>query len=441
MEQDWIALVQEAGVVGAGGAGFPTHVKLRAQADTVIINGAECEPLLRADQQLMATKAAALLDGLEAIRACVGAGRGVVALKKHYHDAIAALETHLPSHPKLELHMLGSYYPAGDEQLVVYEVTGRIIPEGGIPLAVGTVVVNVETALNVKAALEGKPVVDKTLTVTGAVRTPMTMTVPLGIAVGEAIGIAGGAVISDFRVVNGGPMMGAITALDKAVTKTTKGLIVLPSDHPVLQSLGKDMARMLREAGTACMQCSLCTELCPRALLGHRIHPHKLMRLAGYVRFLDPTYSPENAFLCSGCRLCEYACVMGLQPWKFNAALKAEMAKQGVRNSLNQTPQRVDPFRNGKRYPIGKLIAQLGLTDYDRPAPLDERPQAPFRRVALPLRQGVGAPAEAICRVGERVERGQLIAQPPEGVLGAKLHASIAGRVADVNADSIVITA
>ena len=195
---------------------------------------------------------------------------------------------------------------------------------------------------------------------------------------------------------------------------------------------------MLRDAGAACMQCSLCSEVCPRGLLGHRIQPHKMMRLAAYGSLCDPAYTPMNAYLCCGCRLCEYACVMGLQPWKLNGMLKGEMGKKGVRNSLHEQPQQAAPFRDFKRYPVHKLIQQLGLSAYDVPAPLEET-QFHSTSVTLPLSQGVGAPAQPVVKEGDRVERGALIAVIPEGKLGANLHASMSGTVAAVTEKEIVI--
>lgn len=440
MSENLIAQVQSAGVVGAGGAGFPTHVKLNAKADTVIINGAECEPLLRVDQQLMDRQAEKLLAALDLIVDHVGAEKGVVALKEHYHAAAESLKKALPAHPKLSVHLLGAFYPAGDEQVIVYEVTGRIVPEGGIPLAVGVVVTNVETALNVLDASEGKPVVEKYVTLTGAVRTPKTVKVPLGITVAEALALAGGPTVSDYKVVNGGPMMGKIVSVDSAVTKTTKGLIVVPAGHPLLVSLERPITDSTRRAATACMQCSLCSEVCPRHMLGHRIEPHKLMRVAAYGSLCDPEQTPMNAYLCVGCRLCEYACVMGLQPWKLNNNMKNILAGKGIRNSLNNKPEHAAPFRDYKRYPVHKLIHQLGIAAYDVDAPMDETVPA-FAKVTLPLRQGAGAPSEPVVSVGATVSKGDLIAKIPEGKLGSSIHASITGTVTAIDGDSIVIQA
>lgn len=438
MQENLTGLVERSGIVGAGGAGFPTHVKLNAQADTVIINGAECEPLLRVDQQLMVRQAARLLQCLDLLVEQVGASRGVVALKEHYHSAVEALSKELPNHPKLSIHQLGAFYPAGDEQVIVYEVTGRIVPEGGIPLNVGVVVTNVETALNIMDAVEGRPVTDKYVTLTGAVKTPKTVKVPLGITVAEALALAGGPTVDDYRVINGGPMMGQLVSPDSAITKTTKGLIVVPAGHPLLLSLERPVSESTRRAATSCMQCSLCSEVCPRGLLGHRIQPHKLMRLAGYGSMCDPEQTPMNAYLCCGCRLCEYACVMGLQPWKLNANLKNILGKHGIRNSLKNKPEHAAPFRSLKRYPVHKLIHQLGLSAYDVEAPMEET-AAQFQKVTLPLKQNAGVPSEPVVKVGDEVQKGDLIARIPEGKLGANLHASISGKISAIDNGGITI--
>ncbi len=438
MQENLTNLVENSGVVGAGGAGFPTHVKLNAKADTVIINGAECEPLLRVDQQLMAMEAERLLTALDLIVEQVGATQGVVAMKEHYHTAAQALQAKLSNHPKLSVHLMGAFYPAGDEQVIVYEVTGRIVPEGGIPLNVGVVVTNVETALNVLDAMDGKTVTDKYISLTGAVKQPKTVKVPLGITVAEALALAGGSTVAEYQVINGGPMMGKIVSVDSFITKTTKGLIVVPKGHSLLESLERPVSVSLRQAATACMQCSLCSEVCPRGLIGHRIQPHKLMRLAGYGSMCDPTQTPMNAYLCCGCRLCEYACVMGLQPWKLNGNLKEILGKQGIKNTLNNKPEKGDPFRSYKKYPVHKLVVQLGIKAYDVDAPMMET-GVTFQKVTLPLRQNVGAPAEPVVQVGDTVQKGDCIAKIPEGKLGANLHASISGKITAVTADSIKI--
>ncbi|MFZ5975533.1 MAG: SLBB domain-containing protein, partial [Bacillota bacterium] len=389
-----VSLIEKAGIVGAGGAGFPTHVKLNAKAEIVIVNGAECEPLLRVDQQLMARRAEELLRALSAVVKHVGAKQGIVALKEHYHDAADALKAELPAYPQLSIFKMGNFYPAGDEQVMVYDVTGRIVPEGGIPLNVGVIVSNVETMLQISEYMDfSRPVTDKYVTVTGEVVGPVTVRVPLGITVRECIALAGGATVNDYVVINGGPMMGKLcSSIEDPVTKTTKALIVLPKDHRLVRALGKDMNAMLREARTACMHCSLCTEVCPRNLIGHSMEPNKLIRIASYGSVCAPDDVLSTAFLCSGCRLCEYACVMDLQPWKLNSLLKDQLTQRGVKNPHKAVPKQAHPYYAYKKFPIGKLITRLGLNKYNVPAPLSEVGGA-FRRVELLTKQHIGAPS------------------------------------------------
>ena len=158
MTSDIVGRVRDAGVVGAGGAGFPTHVKLNARVDTVIGNGAACEPLLTCDQGIMAARAAEVVAGLRLAMEATGATTGIIALKAEYRDAVTALRRELSRTspgPQIRLHFLAPVYPAGDEHVLVYEVTRRLVPEAGIPLNVGVVVQNVGTLTQIAAAVRG----------------------------------------------------------------------------------------------------------------------------------------------------------------------------------------------------------------------------------------------------------------------------------------------
>lgn len=439
MEKDLLSLIKKAGIVGAGGAGFPTHAKLNAKAEYVIINGAECEPLLRVDQQLMALHTKEILDALNLVVEHVGATRGVVALKSKYKEAISSVQSIIGNYDKLQLHELENFYPAGDEQVLVYEVTGRIVPEGGIPLNVGAIVSNVETMLNIyNAYYYEKPVTDKYVTVTGEVNNTKTFKLPIGMTVREAIDLAGGTNLSDFVVINGGPMMGRIVDIDSTITKTTKGLIVLPKDHSLVKDLQKDVGVMLKDAKTSCMHCSHCSEVCPRGLIGHAIQPHKMMRIASYGSLCDNTISTVNAYLCCGCRLCEYACIMNLQPWKLNNLLKQTMKQNNIKNTCNNKPEKAHPFREFKRYPVSKLIRQLGLAKFDKKSPLEDK-VVPEDKVTILMSQHIGKPCEAVVNVGDIVEKGDLIGMVDDNSLGSNIHASISGVVKEVEANKVVI--
>nr|WP_312577221.1 4Fe-4S dicluster domain-containing protein [Sedimentibacter sp.] len=439
MEKNMLDLVKNAGIVGAGGAGFPTHVKINSKAQYIIINGAECEPLLRVDQQLMASRSNELLEGLNLIMEHTGAEKGFIALKEKYKPAIENINSIIGKYKDISLYTLGNFYPAGDEQVLVYEVTKRIVPEGGIPLNVGVIVINVETVLNIyDAYYKEKPVTNKYVTVTGEVKNQVTLNVPIGITVREAINLAGGSATDDYVVINGGPMMGKVVDADSLITKTTKGLIVLPKNHSLVVDLDKDISQSLKESRTACMHCSLCTEVCPRNLLGHRLEPNKLIRLESYTSVRNETLIPMSAFLCCECRLCEYACVMNLQPWKVNSFLKGSMAKSGIRSNLNNVPKSAHPFRDYKKYPVHRLIYKLGLDKYDKSAPLDDMSKE-FNKVTIPLKQHIGVSSIAVVNVGDVVEKGDLIGDIPDSKMGSKVHASITGTITEINDNTIII--
>lgn len=205
------------GVVGAGGAGFPTHVKMQARAECFILNAAECEPLLHKDKELLQHHTAQIIAGMKIARDMVGASRCVIGVKNKYEQVIAKLEKALPK--GFEVMPLRDTYPAGDEFILVYDVTGRVIPPGGLPLDVGCVVNNVETMLNLGG--DG-PVTHKFLTVVGAVPNPCTIRVPVGISIREAIDAAGGPLPPEYAVILNGVMMGKLcTDLSTPVTKTT----------------------------------------------------------------------------------------------------------------------------------------------------------------------------------------------------------------------------
>jgi Na+-translocating ferredoxin:NAD+ oxidoreductase RnfC subunit len=438
-----IELVESAGVVGAGGAGFPAAVKLKANPEFILVNGAECEPLLKVDQQLAKTEAPKLAQALDILVEALGAKEGVFALKEKYQGALKALSREISARPRLSTRALGNYYPMGDEQVLVYEVLGRIVPEGDLPLACGALVINVETLLNIAASIFGEgPVTAKYLTVTGEVKNPATFLAPVGAAISDLVAAAGGATVPDPVAINGGPMMGKLeTDFSAPVTKTTKGLIVLSSSHPRANSKALSMASMMRTARTACCHCMYCTELCPRYLLGHRLHPDKVMRIASYGHMGEPPSQCGEAFLCCECGLCEQACVMGLQPWRLNRELKMSLGPEIRDGFKKEAPSAANRFRELRRYPIPRLIQKLGLGAYESiKAPLAPYPGLP-KKVKLMLKQHLGAPSSPVVGVGDKVATGQLVASPPKGALGANIHASIEGVVRDVSEKAVTIEA
>jgi Na+-translocating ferredoxin:NAD+ oxidoreductase RnfC subunit len=432
-----VSKVRAAGVVGAGGGGFPTHVKIDTPVEIVLANGAECEPLLHCNQELMIRKARTILDGLSCVQRATGAKRTYVCLKKKYQRAIEAFEKGGVGQDG-ELFLLEDFYPAGDEFVLVYEVTRRMVPEAGIPLNVGVVVSNVESLYNVANAMNGDPVTHRMLTVTGAVHDPVTISVPLGTSASECIAVAGGARIDEFSILAGGPMMGKLVGPGYPIQKTTSGIVVLPSDHPVVQKKKLEIRDIVRRAKAACIQCFSCTEMCPRYLLGHRLEPHKIMRSASYGR--ADTDILTQAILCCECGVCElYACPMFLSPREMNVILRAKFGEEGIRWPDRERDFKAYPTREGRKIPIARLMSRLGVSQYDRPAPFQEMTHQPDR-VEIPLNQHTGAAAVPVVKVGDRVDVGQPVGEIPENRLGARVHASIRGRVTAID-ETVVVEA
>ncbi len=423
-----VELVKNAGVVGAGGAGFPTHIKLSAKVDTVIANGAECEPLLRCDQQMMALYAERVVRGIQLVVESTGAKNGIIALKEKYHKATESLEREISklSQKNISIFHLGNFYPAGDEFVLVYEVTGKIIPEGGLPLDVGLVVDNVVTLMNIANAVDGKPVTDRPLTVCGSVKNPLTAFFPVGTLISEVIKFAGGSPLAEYTVLDGGPMMGTIVPENASITKKTSGILVLPSDSEVVYQ--KSNKHAVKQIKSACEQCQDCTEICPRFLLGHGLECHKIQRSTSAGLQDNITM----AFMCCECGLCDWVCPVKLLPRRINQESKKLLFKQGIKNPHHKTPPAVHPMREYRRVPIERVLGRLDLIKYDKPAPFTDK-KFDISEVKIPLRQNAGVSAEAIVKVGDVVKKGQLIAKIPEGKLSANIHASIDGKVTEVS--------
>lgn len=444
-----IEQILEAGIVGCGGAGFPTHIKYKGSIEQLIVNGAECEPLLHTDRYIMRTFASRLITTVAVLKKEFDIPKCVIALKGGYTAEVAALQSAIRAqNAPVELYLLDSFYPAGDEQILVYEVTRKVVPPAGIPIDVGCVVSNVATILAIGDAMDGKPFTHKYLTVSGEVETPMILHVPLGTPLTACIEQAGGAVLTDYCVLLGGPMMGKVITGEKAeaavVTKTISGIILLPADHIIVQRQQIDISRMVSRARAACIRCSQCTELCPRHLLGHPIEPHKLMRriaLEGKIENIPPGDTVmKSALLCSECGVCEaVACPMGLQPRRINAAVKQLLGKQGVRYPKGEMQEKVNPMREARRPATSRVAARAGVWKYQNYR-IEQFSELSVAMVRLPLSQHIGAKCEPIVKTGERVEVGQMIARSPEGKLGTTLHASISGTVS-CSEDTIIISA
>lgn len=435
--------IREAGIVGAGGAGFPTHVKLKAKAEWFIVNAAECEPLIETDKYLCRTYADRIVAAAVIVAGHLQAEHTVIALKKKYRAEIDALRAAIDkAGAAIEICEMGVFYPAGNEQTMVQFVTGKTVPERGLPLDVGAVVDNVGTLLGIYDAMtEGKSVSSKYLSVVGEVREAIMIHTPIGTPITQCIEAAKPH-LTDYAVIVGGPMMSRVLSdrgaiRNAVVTKTTGNLIVLPRDHYLITRAGRPIERIRAQARTACIQCRMCTDLCPRYQIGHQIRPHMVMRNL----YREQTISSNEEFLrafgdaanCCSCGVCEmFACPMGLSPRKVNEYMKGAQRERGLQPERNMKPE-ARPELDMRRIPTERLIARLGLSAYSglhAHTCIELSPDEVF----VPFAQHIGKPAQPVCKAGDAVNKGDLIAQAAEGALSANIHAGITGVITEVSA-------
>lgn len=291
-----VAAIQDGGVVGLGGAAFPTHVKLSpppdTQLETLIINGAECEPYLTSDHRTMAEYPERVHFGIRIMMQCLGVQRAMIGIEKNKPDAIDALERTLPGDLDVTIYPLTVKYPQGAEKMLIQTLLGREVPSGQLPLNVGVIVQNVGSVAAIAEIFEtGLPVVERIVTVTGrGVKNPANLIVPVGTKVGDLIEACGGLSDDASEIVFGGPMMGTPQSnLDTPIVKGTTGVVVLSK------------AESRRRASYPCIHCGRCLDACPVFL-----NPQRLGELARMERFEE--MEAHHLTDCMLCGCCSYAC-------------------------------------------------------------------------------------------------------------------------------------
>ena len=433
-------LMRDSGIVGCGGAGFPSYAKLNKNADTLVINCAECEPLLRLHRQLIEKRACEIMQTAETIATTIGAKQVIIGIKAAYTKAVETLKANIGKFPLVKLCLLKEVYPAGDELILIYETTGRVVQPGKLPISVGVIVYNVETIYNVYKALQGKPVTHKYVTITGEVNDPRTFYAPIGSKIYGLIKRSGGSSIEDPAILIGGPMMGYLGNDQDVITKTTNAIIVLPKNHPVVLRKRTKVGFDLKRAMAACCQCNYCTDLCPRHLLGHPIDPAAFMRVVSNEDnknakpYMDIKY-------CSSCGVCEaFACQQGLSPRALISAVKNRFKAAGVAYPNFEGTATPLADRELKRVPLERLRNRLDLEKYNHPAPIYVDP-INAKEVVIKLNQHIGVPAKPLVKVNDLVKEGDIIASTESSSMGVNIHASIDGTVIEVSDGHITIRA
>ncbi len=313
--QDIIKKIAEAGIVGLGGATFPTHVKLSVpagkKAEMLVINGVECEPFLTSDHRLMLEKGHELMIGIQILMKALNVPKAMVGIEANKPDAVSHLQSLAKSYSGIEVQPLKVKYPQGGEKQLIKALTGCEVPSGGLPIDIGAVVHNVGTALAVYEAVQkNKPLVERIVTVTGKnLAHPSNFLVRIGTPVSALIAAAGGLPDDTGKVVSGGPMMGkAVSSIDVPVTKGTSGILVIPA------------AESKRKPEGVCIRCAKCVSVCPMGL-----EPYLLYRLGQRMQYSQ--MEVERVLDCMECGSCSFECPANLFLLDFIRLGKVEVGK------------------------------------------------------------------------------------------------------------------
>ena len=429
-------LMLKFGIVGAGGAGFPSYAKLAEGADLLLINGSECEPLIYTDYVILKNELSLVLSGISKILSDTKISGALICVKEHTAKRLG-FEDGERLADKITVKVLPNAYPIGDEISLIYEATKRLVKPGKLPITVGVIVYNVETMYNLGRAVRfNEPVTEKWLTVGGDIEKPSVIKVPVGTKISDIFKSLNISVGEGYTVLDGGPSMGKIVnPATYAVTKTTKAILVLPDSTQAIgtKKINEKIATVRAE--TACCQCTRCTDMCPRNLLGYPLEPHKMVRTAmGAAKVM-----PEmvlSATLCCGCGICEsLACSQGISPRAVIANYKELLAKNKLRFD---TPgeYNVKEERDYRIIPSNKWMSTLGVTRFDKVADLENEKIDP-QRVEISLSAHIGKPSVFCVSDGDKVEKGDLIADAADG-LSLPQHASITGTVTLSNGKIII---
>ena len=321
-KQEIVDKIKEAGIVGMGGATFPTHVKLSVpagkKAECLIINGVECEPFLTADHRIMLEKGEQIVAGIEILIRALEVPRAYIGIENNKPDAIEHMERLCASHPHIEVVPLRVRYPQGGEKQLIEAVTGKQVPSGGLPIDTGAVVQNVGTALAVYEAVQkNKPLIERVVTVTGkALAEPANLKVRIGTPIRSLIEFCGGLPQDAGKVINGGPMMGrAVANLDAPVTKGTSGILIIREKGAV------------RKPALSCIKCAKCVGVCPMGL-----EPYLLSKLSQRARYDE--LETLKITDCIECGSCSYTCPSYLPLLDYIRLGKAETLRR-IRSRKN----------------------------------------------------------------------------------------------------------
>ncbi len=434
-------ILQDSGIVGAGGAGFPAYGKLADGATVLIVNAVECEPLLYTSYTLLQERMQDIVIGMRAVMEFAGIPTGLICVKGYRAERLGYADgQELAEGVKIKY--VPNVYPMGDEINLIYTATGRLVKPGNLPISQGVIVYNTETMYNIGLVVQyGQPVTKTYLTLTGDIPEAFCIKVPIGMRIGEVLNIMNITVPEHHVVMDGGPSMGVIVnpAID-VVKKTTSGLLILPDNIPAVRNKRRTVEENFRIASSVCCQCTRCTDMCPRHLLGYPIEPHKMVRASITAAQATPELI-QTANLCCGCDVCgTFACCQDISPMQVIKEFKSILAKNRIRYTAGPNDEfTADPDRDYRMLSGIKWKEMLGVAAFDKyPTYVPDKLVAKY--VEVPMSQHIGSPSTPCVAVGDTVEENQQVSIPGEG-LSVPHFAPITGRVTYVDAKKIVIQA
>ena len=435
-------LLKDNGVVGAGGAGFPSYCKLAEGADTLLINAVECEPLLYTSYTLMQERIRDIVIGMRAVMEYGKIARGLLAVKDYRAKKLGYSDGQELA-PGVFIKYIPNVYPMGDEINLIYTATGRVVPPGQLPITRGVIVFNTETIYNIGLVVQfNQPVTKTYLTISGDTPKAYCVKVPVGMKIAEVLKIMNVTVPDTHVVIDGGPSMGTVVNLaTDVVKKPCSGLLILPKTIPAVANKLRTKEDNFRRAASVCCQCNRCTDMCPRHLLGYPLEPHKMVRSTLSAAMADPELI-KTATMCCGCDICStLACCQEISPMQIIKEYKGILAKNRMKYVADPNEQFTpSPDREARMVSAGKWKEMLGVAKYDKFPPIYVEEKLKATEVYVPMSQHIGAPAVPIVAVGDLVEENQMIAKAAEG-LSVPHFAPITGRVTYVDAKTIVIHA
>ncbi|MBA7476004.1 Ion-translocating oxidoreductase complex subunit C [subsurface metagenome] len=384
-----------------------------------------------------------IIDGLKLLIVNHQAEKGIIAVSKSDRPVVADLKRLAEDCDSIDLFFIEDFYPAADQAILIYEITGQPVSRVAPAAISGSLVYDLQTVIDIYEAVTAEePVTRRLLTCTGEVAFPSLVLGHLGVSFREVIELCGGATTGEYVILSGAPARGAIiTDIDTPVTKSTTTITVLPADHELVKERSQTIGAQIRKSKSVCNQCSFCTELCPVYLLGGKLYPHLIMRQIAH-GLAEPEELILGALLCSECGICEvFACPHKLSPRAVNVEIKERLKQEARPESLlsSQISGQIQPCsnRNYRKLPFDRLANLFSVGPYAESPKMELLETSPGQ-VELLFQEMSAAGVLPGVKTGEEIAEGSMVAETKMSK-GAALHTSIGGKITFLDKERVII--